>query len=124
MQLFDRFLKAITDQLPLPKPNAEQARLLAKLDPDKFYVENVRSILGVSTRSAAQICDLAVKQDLFERRVEVVCPDGSVAASAATEDNLPSEVECEQKVNGFYESETLDTKALRKLTSFRLADTA
>jgi len=124
MQLFDRFLTTITDHLPLPKPSSEQVRLLAKLNPDKFYVENVRAILGVSTRSATQICEIAVNQDLFERRVEVLCPDGSVAASATTEDKLPSAVECEQEVNGFHDSQLLETRTLRKVTYYRLADPA
>jgi len=96
--------------------------MLSRLNPDKFYIENVRSILGVSHVAAVQICEAAVRQGLFERRVEVVCPDGAVAASADTEANLPETVRCWHEEEGLLEPEELPTKQLEKTTFYRLND--
>ena len=65
---------------------------LARLDPRKIYLENVRSILGISSKKAQSICEAAVRQGIFEKWVEIRCPDGSVPASAKKESDLPSVV--------------------------------
>ena len=96
--------------------------MLARLNPDKFYIENVRSILGVSHASAVRICETAVRQGLFERRVEVKCPDGAVAASADSERNLPEMVKCWHEDDGHLEAEELPTKTLEKTTFYRFND--
>ena len=97
----------------------EQAKLLAQLNPDKFYVENVRSIMGISRHAAIQICETAVRQEIFEQRIEVLCPDGSVAASADTESHLPETVECHFESDGFIEIEVLPTSKLKRETYYR-----
>jgi hypothetical protein len=97
---------------------------LAKLNPDKIYVENVRGLLRISTEEAVRVCEAAVRQRLFSRRVEVLCPDGRAAASASCEDDLPETVICWQEIEGDYEETILPTAALRKLTFYRLNDQA
>lgn len=75
----------------MPSSRVEE---LAHLDPHRIYIENVRSVLGVSTAEAIAICENAVRQGLFEKGIEVRCPDGGVAASAKTEQELPPTVYC------------------------------
>jgi hypothetical protein len=93
---------------------------LARLNPDKFYVENVRNALGVSTRRAQRICDIAVRQGVFEQRIEVLCPDDVVAASARAESELPPKVRCWDEQDEV-ELE-LETTALRKIVFYRFKD--
>lgn len=120
MRLLERLFQIISKITPTPRLSEKEAEMLAKLNPDKFYVENVRSILGVSNAVAVQICETAVRQGVFERRVEVICPDGSVAASAETESALPETVRCWHEEDGLVESERLPTKQLEKAAFYRL----
>lgn len=94
--------------------------MLSALNTDKFYAENVRHILGVPYAIAVGICETAVRQGIFERRVEVLCPDGAVAASADKEIHLPITVRCWHKDGGFVEQEEIQTKTLEKVVFYRL----
>jgi hypothetical protein len=117
--LFEKLLDIISKFIPSdPLGGVEQA--LARLNPDKFDVENVRSILGVSEASAKRICETAVRQGVLEKRIEVLCPDGAVAASADSEANLPATVNCLQEQDGDFEEVELPTSQLRKLPFYRL----
>lgn len=118
-----RFLDAISRLIPgTPLTGREEA--IATLDPEKFYVENVRSVLGVSHDSALRICETAVRQGVFLRRVEVLCPDGTVAASAGSEAELPEIVSCWTEEDGHCEEVTRPVKELRKRESYKLDEKA
>ena len=122
MELLKRLFQIISKVVPAPALSEDEAQQLAKLNPDKFYVENVRNILGISHASAKRICETAVRRGLFERRVEVMCPDGAVAASAESEAGLPRTVRCWHEEDGHFEAEELPTKDLEKMTFYRLND--
>ena len=100
-----------------PLDGKEEA--LTQLNPQKIYLENVRSLLGVSARAAQQVCDSAVRRGVFQKRVEVVCPDGSVAASAEVESALPEKVKCLVEEDGGFHYEEHHTKSLRKCTFYQ-----
>jgi hypothetical protein len=117
--LFEKLLDIISKFIP-SDPLVGVERALARLNPDKFDVENVRSILGVSEVSAKRICETAVRQGVLEKRIEVLCPDGAVAASADSEANLPATVNCLQEQDGDFEEVELPTSQLRKLPFYRL----
>lgn len=117
--LFRRFLTVI-DHFTSVDVLAGKEKALARLNPEKFYLENVRSILGVSHSIAKRICDTAVRQRFFSRHVEVLCPDGSVAASAETELTLPEVVTCWIEENGQLREQKFLTSALEKSTFYRL----
>lgn len=120
MNLFDRFLKIIRPFGPSGLDEA-QSRALAQLDTHKIYVENVRSILGISSTEAVRILETAVRQGVFEKCVEVMCPDGTIAASATSEDGLPSTVRCwVEDEEGRLEEAAFATKSLHKTTFYRL----
>ena len=95
---------------------------LASLDPSRIYVENVRSVFGVSHTAAVRFCETAVRQGIFERLIEVRCPDGSVPTSAPTEDKLPDTVPCYTHTDGFLEVVYLPTSELPKTVFYRLSD--
>jgi len=120
MSLFEKFLKAISKNISPSVLSERDALLLSKLDPHKIYVENVRSILGVSSTEAKRILETAVRQGIFEKRVEVTCPDGSVAASAESEEALPNSVHCWREEDGQLEEVDLPTDSLTKTVFYRL----
>ena len=97
----------------------ESLRELSHLDPNKIYLENVRSILGVSAKKAQSVCDAAVRQGVFEEWVEVRCPDGSVPASAQNEIDLPPIVHCWIEEDGHEEEVEIDSSGLPKVTFYR-----
>lgn len=117
--LLTKFLDTISKVVP-GDPFAGREDAIARLNPDKIYVENVRSALGVSSRQAQQIIDTAVRQGLFQRFVEVVCPDGVAVASARTEAELPEVVHCWKEENGNTEEMELPTSTLPKVVFYRL----
>jgi hypothetical protein len=115
-----KFLEIISRVFPINPLSGIREDVLARLNPNKIYVENVRSLLGISHNQALRICETAVRQGYFERRVEVLCPDGRAAASAEVEANLPSIVTCWQEEDGHYQEVELPTSDLQKLTYYRL----
>lgn len=120
MSLFDRFLRTISSVFPSGL-SAKETRLLLQLDPRKVYVENVRSIMGVSNREAEKILETAVRQGAFKKLVEVSCPDGTVVASAEREEDLPPTVRCWHEGNeGHLEEFYVDSQSLRKSTFYRI----
>lgn len=52
----------------------KKADLLESLDPDRIYVENVRSFLNLPTRVAKLLCEMAVRERLFKRKYGIYCP--------------------------------------------------
>jgi hypothetical protein len=117
--LLTKFFDSIARFFP-GDPFHGRGKELARLNPEKFYVENVRNALGISTRRAQRICDIAVRQGLFERRVEVLCPDDVVAASARAEAELPERVRCwDEREEVELE---IETAKLRKVIFYRLLD--
>jgi hypothetical protein len=120
MRLFDRFLRTISSVLPSGL-SVKETKLLAQLNPRRIYVENVRSLLGVSRSEAVRILETAVRQGVFERRIEVMCPDGTVAASAESEESLPTTVPCyANDEDGYPEETSVPSRTLRKAVFYRL----
>lgn len=113
-----RFLNIISDEVK-PKPVPNLLENLAKLDPNRFYVENVRSILGVSYEEAVEVCQTAVEKGIFQEWIEVLCPDGSAAEAAMKIEELPDTVVCVDDVDGDYERREYPTVELRKQPFFR-----
>jgi len=112
-------LSAIAEAFP-SDPVAGKESAIAKLNPDKIYLENVRSALGVSASKARLFCETAVRRGVFSKRVEVICPDGSVAVSARNESELPEVVRCWQEDGGEYIQVELATKDLRKVFFYQM----
>jgi hypothetical protein len=95
---------------------------LSQLNPDKIYLENVRSILHVSATAASEVLEAAVRQGLLRRGVEVRCPDGYVAATADNGQELPETVNCWHEEDGRTQRVPLPTSELKKVTFYKLND--
>jgi hypothetical protein len=118
--LLTKFFETIRKALPGGLLSEKEAKALAALNPQKIYIENVRSLLGVSHDSAVKICETAVRQGVFMRGIEVLCPDGAVAASAESESKLPSKVHCWVERDGEPEEEEFSTAELRRVVFYTL----
>ena len=114
MKLSDIVDKFIPDAIP---PGNIEA--LSRLNPDKIYLENVRSVLNISHRRAKFICDIAVKQGAFESWIEVRC-DGSVVATAKTEVDVPNTVRCWIERDGESEPIDMESADLPKVPFYKL----
>jgi len=115
----EKFLSTMARYFPSKRLSRDA---ISQLNPDKIYVENVRSLLDVSYSSAVEILEDGLKQGWLRCGVEVRCPDGSVAASADTEDGLPQTVTCTQEEGGHPEEVELPTNSLSKVKFYRLND--
>lgn len=117
MMWLSEFWQRIRELLPPGIPESAAAELAA-LNPDRIYLENVRSILGVSSARAKNVCDTAVRRGVFIRRFQVLCPDGTVAITADRESDLPQVVRCWHDEEEF---EMVPTRGLQRLEvySFR-----
>jgi hypothetical protein len=118
--LFERFFRTISGTL---SPSAFlNMDALSELNPEKIYVENVRSILRVPHGIAVRVCELAVRQGAFQKFVAVECPDGSEGAEAENEWDLPETVKCFADEGGFLHEVSIPTKTLNKVTFYRMAN--
>lgn len=116
---FTKFLDTMSRFLPVSIPNSTLENL-AKLNPNKFYVENVRSLMNVSTEKAKSLCDTAVRQGFFSTGLEIICPDGTVAKSIESGENIPETVICYLEAGNSYEEVELETNELERNTYYRL----
>jgi RNase P subunit RPR2 len=118
--LFEKFSNLISKFLPAASLSDKESQALARLNPDKIYIENVRSILDVSSKTAEEVCETAVRRGVFKRCIEVLCPDGAVAVTAESEKNLPPTVNCLRDEDGHFSEIELPTETLQKVRFYRL----
>jgi hypothetical protein len=118
--LLTKFLDAISRYVPGDPFMGGNPAEIAKLDPNKIYVENVRAAMRTSTKRAQIYCETAVRQGVFERFIEAIAPDDTVVASAPTEQDLPPTVYRWVEHDGAVEEVTLQTVELPKRTFYRL----
>ena len=116
---FEKLLNIVGSLLP-SNPTAGIEKELIRLNPDKVYTENVRSLLNISQKRAEKICEQAVRQGLFTRHIEVLCPDGSVATSAQTLQDLPKKVTCWHESNDDFDELEYNIEDLRKTYYYSL----
>jgi len=101
-------------------PSSELESVLARLNPERFYLENVRSLLGVSPSVAQSIIDTAVRQGVFRHGIQALTPEGTGAATAPSEAELPATVTVWKEVDGHPEEVAYDTATLRKVDFYSL----
>jgi hypothetical protein len=119
--------------MPLPKLSSiinklfatakiPQARIdaLSRLNPQRIYIENVRSILGVNATEAIKLCENAYHQGLFGKGIEVRCPDGAVAIAADAENAIPQTVHCWVEEDGHLEEKEVLTRDLERVSFYVL----
>jgi hypothetical protein len=118
--LLTKFLDAISKFLPGDPFIGGSPPDIAKLNPDKIYVENVRAAMRVSFTRAELYCETAVRQGIFDRWVEAYAPDDVVAIVARTVEEAPKTIHRWVERHGKLQEETLQTAGLVWRTFYRL----
>jgi hypothetical protein len=117
---FMQLLQKIVSWIP-SSPGLDPAKL-ARLNPDHIELENVRSLLGVSSTRARMICETAVRRGVFRKRIQILCPDDVVALSVDMGTPVPPTVRCREEIDGLFEIAELPTATLRKVEFYCLSD--
>jgi len=104
MQSSNRFLRAIAEHTILTPRRLEA---LSRVDSQRVYVENIRSILGGPAWVAKTLCETAVRKGIFTKHIQLLCPDGAVAKTIHAGETLPTTVRCVKEIDGYFE-ETLE----------------
>lgn len=91
-------------------------------EPNRIYVENVRSFFGVSTFVAKALCDLAVRRGLFERCSGILCPhDERILFESCDPDSaLPETVTCSVCEALEIEPNAFSSRECRELSFYRV----
>lgn len=76
----------------------KRVELVAHTDPDRIYVENVRSFYNWSTPVAKMFCQMAVKDNLFKSKFIVECPECDKSFVFDSRSDVPDYIECENCV--------------------------
>jgi len=71
---------------------------IEQLNPTKIFVENVRSLFKISRIEARTLCEMAVTDKLFEKRIGFICPsdscNGRIVAEYKLGDKIPETISC------------------------------
>lgn len=110
---FQRLLQVIS--VP-PGASFHQLEELSRINPSRFYVENVRALFGVTTGAAKQYCETAVRNGLVRKRIGIECPnDDRIMASYYSESEIPETIVCdlcEAAGEELFEFKTADCKRI------------
>lgn len=120
----ERFLSLI-DSTAVGRLVARQADVLEATDPDRIYVENIRSFFGFPTPVARGLCELAVRRGLFLRRIGLLCPNEDcqrLVRSFAPDEVLPDELTCKTCEIDEKEVSTFPAGDMIKLEFYKLND--
>jgi hypothetical protein len=97
---------------------------IEQLNPAKIFVENVRSLLNISRLEARTLCEMAVSDQLFEKRVGLVCPDdncnGRILADFKWGEQMPESISCKICQVEDREQSTYRTSDLKKVEFYKL----
>lgn len=70
--------------------------IIEHTDTQRIYVENVRAFYNLPTFAAKFFCELAVREDVFVKKIAISCPDcGRVIMSVSNKKDIPASIKCE-----------------------------
>lgn len=74
----------------------KRLELVNSTDPKRIYVENIRSFFNITTGAANFLCEMAVKQKIFDKYFAVECPQCNVIIKSFDDENsIPNDIICE-----------------------------
>ena len=68
---------------------SKKAELVRSTDPNRIYVENIRSFFNINTFMAKFFCEMGVKEGILVKNIGLVCPneeDGRIIKSMSYSD--------------------------------------
>ena len=93
-KLFD-----IIDKSKLGKIIIRKQNIIENTDPDRIYVENIRSFFNFPFPIAKLLCEMAVKEKLFIKKIGLLCPNadcGRIIKSYEINERIDKFLTCEQ----------------------------
>ena len=70
-------------------------RTIENIDPGKIYIENVSSLYKIPRFAARVICEMAVQENIFVKRIGVVCPNcDRIIEEYSSFSEIPETIEC------------------------------
>jgi hypothetical protein len=89
-----------------------KAKIIESTDPNRIYVENVRSFFNIPTRWAKKLCEIAVRQNIFKKKYAVICKNSDCDRVIKVYDKkseIPKNINCltcELEAKEIFEFET------------------
>lgn len=74
-----------------------KAAIAKATDPDRIFVENVRSFFNIPTRWARFLCEVAVRQGVLKKKFSVECSNnecGRIIKSYDKKEDIPKTIIC------------------------------
>jgi len=120
--LFERFLNLI-DRTPLGAIIDKKLDLAEKTDPNRIYVESIREFYNLPYVAAKTLCELAVREHIFRKKIGVICPnDGRIIKSYDVGEKQDETITCTQCLLRESEEYSFSTKELDKKVFYQLQD--
>ena len=86
----------IIDKTPIGRFVDKKVELIESTDPDRIYVENIRSFFNLTTPIAKVLCEMAVRDKLFKKKVGFECPNcGRIINSYNSNSEIPKKIKCD-----------------------------
>jgi len=121
--LLEKFSNLI-DRYTAGLPARKQWKMIEETNPDRIYVENIRSFFGVSRSVAAYLCDMAVREGVLEKRIGYLCPNDEshgMLGDRAEGDVIPDALLCENCEALEREKFVFDGSECKTIEFYRLA---
>lgn len=100
---------------------SRKQEIIEKTNPDRIYVENVRSFFNLSFRFAQVLCELAVRKGLFRKRVGVTCPNCErIMVSSDSDKILNGDINCEVCEMNEEDRHIFNVRDLKKINYYQL----
>ena len=99
---------------------------ISSVNPNKIYVENVRSFFKVPAFVAKVMCEMAVVDNLFIKKIGLVCPNSDckrIIASYKSYNEIPDVITCSICEDEDKELHTFQTDKLEKVEFYQLKKT-
>jgi hypothetical protein len=71
---FEKFLNLI-DRTPFGAIVDKKRDIVEKTNPDRIYVENIREFYNLPYVAAKTLCEIAVRERIFKKKIGVICPN-------------------------------------------------
>lgn len=121
---FEKFLNLI-DRTPIGAVVDKKLDITEKTDPDRIYIENIREFYNLPYVAAKTLCELAVREHIFRKKIGVICPNDECRRIiksydiAEEQDETITCIPCQLRESEEY---SFNTKELETIIFYQLQD--
>ena len=98
-------------------------RTIENIDPGKIYVENVRSMYNIPRFAARLLCEMAVVDNIFIKKIGVICGNeecNRVIDQFNSNEEIPKIISCDICESEDREHSSFNTADLRRIEFYQL----